>query len=131
MTRSIALDASNAKAWSLRGVARHSLKQTDAALADLVKAVDLDPKLSMAWNNLGWARMMAKDWKRALHCFDKAIECEPGGWYAYVHRAKVRDQQGDLAGERDDLEKALAIPGLPPSEADATRVKLENLRNRR
>jgi tetratricopeptide (TPR) repeat protein len=66
-----------------------SLKQFDAALESLAKAIALDPQYAEAYNNQASALVGKGDLKRALKSYDLAMRLKPGYMDAIEGRKRV------------------------------------------
>jgi TolB-like protein/class 3 adenylate cyclase len=97
------------------------------AIRLLKEAVKLDPGFARAWATLALAYSIAgqfgfmdgdeagRQWRDAtLH----ALRLEPNDPIALTQRACIRAMDGDLAGAKDDFDRALAIA---PNDADVWR----------
>lgn len=76
--RAIELDATNADAWTNRGICLNSLGRRDDGLRSLRKAVEINPRHVAALNNLGDALGEAGHRDEALRCYDTALQVSPG-----------------------------------------------------
>jgi tetratricopeptide (TPR) repeat protein len=106
--------ARQAPLYSDRGVAKWRLKQTDAALADLNKAVSLNPDYAPAYNNRGTVYMDLNRIEDAHRDFDKAISLSPAFGAAYSNRANANQRLNRLEAAENDFRKAIE---LMPSNA--------------
>ncbi|MDA0567369.1 tetratricopeptide repeat protein [Streptomonospora sp. S1-112] len=92
----------------------HFLEQgeTEAALADITRAVELDPGFVRAVATRGLTRKVRGDLAGALADYDRALELDPDYGWALGQRGQVRALLGDRAGALADLDRALALdPG--------------------
>ena len=116
LTRAIAMDPTNAAAWTKRAEAYNRLKQYDLALSDALQAVKLDPNSSAAWEQVAFAEYKTGHLKEALEAADKAIALNPNNATAYWIRSLIKAKMGDMAGALRDLETAA---NLSPKFRDA------------
>ena len=73
----IKLNASNAQAYNVRGLALSNKRDFDRAIADFSQAIKLDPKLAAAYNNRGLAYRGKGDNDRAIADFSTAAKIDP------------------------------------------------------
>jgi tetratricopeptide (TPR) repeat protein len=105
-----------ALAHNNRGVAYGELGDFDRAIADYERALQLrpgDPKslrnLRIAHTRRGLAAARVGDVDRALGDLARAIELEPGHPTAYVRRAELRLERGEIEAAIEDLETAARL----------------------
>jgi tetratricopeptide (TPR) repeat protein len=97
-----------------RGVAKWRLKQMDAALADLNKAVSLNSDYAPAYNNRGNVYMELNRAEDAFRDFEKAIALSPTFGPAYSNRANANQKLQRIEAAESDFRKAIE---LMPSNA--------------
>jgi tetratricopeptide (TPR) repeat protein len=119
-----------ALAYNNRGVVFGELGDFDRAILDYQRALELkpgDPKtvrnLRIAHTRRGLAAARIGEVDRALADLSRAIELEPGHPTAYVRRAELRLERGDVQAAIDDLEAAV---GIAPDNKEA-RTQLERV----
>jgi tetratricopeptide (TPR) repeat protein len=101
--------ARQASIYCDRGVAKWRLKQLDAALADLTKAVSLSPEYAPAYNNRGTVYMELNRIEDAHKDFDRAIALSPGFGAAYNNRGNANQKLKRLDAAAADFRKAIEI----------------------
>jgi len=79
----------DARLFLLRGVAYQNTKNSDAAIADLTRALTIDPSLAMAYSWRGIALSAKGENDLALADFSKAIEYNPQDAQAFYNRGVV------------------------------------------
>jgi tetratricopeptide (TPR) repeat protein len=92
-------------------------KRYDAAQQKFEEALAADEKLAEAHNNLAFSLRMqgAHNRERALRHYDRALELKPDLARAYMYRAVLFTQMGDLTRARADHDRLRA---LDPQLAD-------------
>jgi tetratricopeptide (TPR) repeat protein len=101
-----------ASLYSDRGVAKWRLKQLDAAIADLTKAISLNPDFATAYNNRGNIYLELNRDEDALKDFNKALSLSQGFGPAYANRGNARDRLNQTEQAADDFHKAIELmPG--------------------
>ncbi len=101
--------ARQAPLYSDRGVAKWRLKQMDAALTDLSKAVSLNPDYAPAYNNRGTVYMEMNRVEEAYRDFDKAVALSPLFGAAYSNRANANQKLNRLEAAENDFRKAIEL----------------------
>lgn len=104
-----------ALAYNNRGVVYNELGDYDRAIADYREALALVPgdptalrNLRVAYTRRGVAAANFGEFERALEDLGRAIELEPSHHLAWLRRAEVRMEMGDLEGAAKDLAEAEA-----------------------
>jgi Flp pilus assembly protein TadD len=102
-----------ALAYNNRGVVYNELGDYDRAIADYREALALVPgdptalrNLRVAYTRRGVAAANFGEYERALEDLGRAIELEPSHHLAWLRRAEVRMELGDLEGAAKDLAEA-------------------------
>jgi len=101
-------------------LARDNLDDFRRAADAFRTATELDPRYAAAWAGLADALYWLGDQEQSLaatlsarrqarEAADKAIALQPNLAYAYVVRATVRCDDPDLAGAREDVQRAFAL----------------------
>ncbi|MBI2840033.1 MAG: tetratricopeptide repeat protein [Acidobacteria bacterium] len=75
--RAIEIDATNADAWTNRGICLNALGRRSDGLRSLRKAIEINPRHVAALNNLGDALGEAGHRDEALRCYDTALHLSP------------------------------------------------------
>lgn len=114
--RAIALNASNAKAFKLRGDLHQRAKETEAALADYKTSEQLDPNDARLYISRAALRINERMLKTALKDCEKAIDLDPTDADGYYNRACALYLGDNVEAARKDAEKAVK---LDPKHADA------------
>ena len=114
-------------AYNNRGVAYDQLGDYDRAVADYQEALSLKPDDAMARRNLrvvlvrrGVALANTGEYQRALTDLSRAIELGPDKAIAWLRRAQVRMESGDLEGAAADLVEARR---LAPEDEEIARAE--------
>ncbi len=102
-------DQQNPIAYYQRGKAYFKIKDFNAAMSDLTKAISLKPEEAHFYGERGLIYYMAKNHDRAMADFDKAIDLEPKNPFRYASRAFIKDGLSDLEGAKTDYQKALEL----------------------
>jgi len=80
--------------------------QTDAGVAELVKAQQLDPSNPHTWFNLGIAYKHAGDYEKAIEQFRGMIKLVPGEAVAHYNLASVLRSKGDSDAALPEFQEA-------------------------
>lgn len=102
-------DQQNPLAYYQRGKAYFKIKDFNAALSDLNKAINLKPNEAHFYGERGLIHYMAKNTVEAIADFDEAVSIEPGNPFRYASRAFIKDGLSDLEGAKKDYQKALEL----------------------
>jgi tetratricopeptide (TPR) repeat protein len=92
-----------------RGVAKWRLKQFDAAIVDLTKAISLSPDHAPAYNNRGTVLMDMNRVEDAYKDFERAIALSPSFGAAYNNRANAHQKLKRLEAAENDFRKAIEL----------------------
>jgi len=79
------------------------------------KAIDLEPREAHFYALMGDVEQKDKQLKEAVIQYDKATSLNPGFFYYYLQRGKVREQMNLGALAKSDLERSLEL--LPTGDA--------------
>jgi len=114
--------------YNNRGVAYNAIGDYDRAIADYQEALGLEPgdeitvrNLRIALTRRAVAAANAGKYEEALEDLGKAIELEPSHPLAWLRRAQVYMELGQLERARHDLEEARRRGADPREVAEATR----------
>ena len=99
----------DAKAFYQRGKAHFQLKNYNAAISDLNKAMKLEPNDAHLYGERGLVYFMASEQEKSMNDFNTAIELEPNNPYRWASRAFINDKIGNLNESVEDYKKALEI----------------------
>ncbi len=105
----IEADQSYPIAFYQRGKAYFKIKDYNAALSDLTKAIALQPEEAHFFGERGLIYYMAQNSENAIADFDHAVALEPENPFRYASRAFIKDSLGDLEGAKIDYQKAIEI----------------------
>lgn len=105
--QALALDESNATAWTLRGELLALEKDQSGALAAYDRAVQLRPNWSIAYLDRGSRYQDQKDYPRALAEMTRGIDLGRGSPVGYLLRSQLHYQMGDIASAHADADQAL------------------------
>lgn len=98
--------------WLALGVARTVLKDPDAAIKALDRAIELYPEFAVAYMERAYARLLAEDSKQialAIADYDSALELNPRLVYAWHNKGNIYYAAGDLTSALRCYGEALAI----------------------
>ena len=104
--------------YSLRAASKIGVGDYEGAAEDYYAHLRYDPNNPITWETLGILERFAGDTQEALAAFDRAVEIEPTA-NRLVQRAAARQELGQLAEVRADLERALQ---LEPGHEEAQRL---------
>src|SRR5262249_11056931 len=102
LTRALDLDANQAEALTLRGIAHSRNQQYALATADCSRALKLAPRTSVYLANRGYALFNGGKTDDAIRDFTAAIAINPKYAAAYEGRAKAYEKAGDAEKGRAD-----------------------------
>ncbi len=98
LEQAVAIDPSNAQAWSILGAARRQLgKAADAAEA-FRRAYELAPEDGQVMSNLALAYVDAGDWAPAVQLLEKATAADPDAAGHWLNLGVARQGAGDVTG---------------------------------
>lgn len=120
------LDARNAEAWHLLGVAVYQMGKVDKAISHYRRAVELRPRAAEMLNNLALALRARGDLAGAAESFSRALQARPEYVPAAYNLGLLREQANDAAGAEQAYRQALV--GEP--DALNTLTNLGNLLRR-
>jgi tetratricopeptide (TPR) repeat protein len=106
---------SQAKAYSVRGVARCVTGEWEPAIADLTEAIRLNYKDARAYRYRGFARCLTGEWEPAIADLSDAIRLNLLDARAYAFRSLAHAQKGDVEKAKEDREHAKRL-GFTPDE---------------
>jgi tetratricopeptide (TPR) repeat protein len=109
-----------AVAYTNRGIALASLRQTKRALADFNEAIRLAPQSPFPYYNRANSYYDQKEYKQAIADYDVAIELQSDFALAYYNRGLAYEKLGERAKSIEDFEKALELD--PGSQAAKDRL---------
>lgn len=101
------LDARNAEAWHLLGVAVYQMGKVDKAIAHYRRAVELRPRAAEMLNNLALALRARGDLAGAAESFARALQARPEYVPAAYNLGLLREQANDAAGAEQAYRQAL------------------------
>lgn len=101
------LDARNAEAWHLLGVAVYQMGKVDKAISHYRRAVELRPRAAEMLNNLALALRAKGDLAAAADYFAQALRARPEYVPAAYNLALLREQAGDAAAAEQAYRQAL------------------------
>lgn len=104
--------------WAL---AEDCAGRPDSAIARLREAAAMDPN-PLALTQIGFILARQHKYDEALHVLDQAAAAAPDVETAFVYRALVYINTGELAKAKKDLERALALDPWNPTAAAAYRL---------
>lgn len=119
--RALARQPNLARAYSLRGVARHDMNDSDGAIADGQKALELDPDNDTYRTNLmrhyhlrAKARKQIRDFEGAFADYERALAIQPGDpdtldrrSHCQAEHAVVRFNAGEWNAGIDEMRQSL------------------------
>lgn len=96
--------------WLALGTARTQLKDIDAAIAALDKAIELYPEFTMAYMERAYARQVSGDPKQAalaIADYDQALKINPRLVYAWFNKGNLYYSIGDYTSALQCFNEAL------------------------
>lgn len=91
----------------------------EGALADYRHYTALEPGSYAAWWNYGWVAYLVGDNATAKAAADRALALSPDQFTLYLNRALARLSDGDVAGSRADVAKALEVASRSRLDSNA------------
>jgi serine/threonine protein kinase/tetratricopeptide (TPR) repeat protein len=122
--RAVALDPENAEAHHLYAVQLRYLGDDSTATAEYHRALGIEPDRAISLQGLGSLRFPTRQYAEARLWFDSALVVDPGYYLAYLRRARVRLQLGEMEEARSDAETARRL-GVGDELAEAVLVLAE------
>lgn len=108
-THAIKLFPHVAIAYNNRGLAYYNLKNYQAAIKELNKAVDIDPRFADAYNNLGLVYSDLGNFQKEIKNYDKAAKLYPQHRDVYLNRGTAYIKIGNYLQAINDYTKAIEI----------------------
>lgn len=90
-----------------RGIARHSLGQSDRAIDDYNRALELDPRDSYALYNRGLLYLEGEQYQFAIEDFSQSLKLRPDNIDGYERRAEAYGSIGALSQAIADITRIL------------------------
>lgn len=109
-------DANNAPALANLGAVEYQLKDYDAAVTHLERALVAKPSLAQTWLTLGMVHYARQDPLRALSAISRAVAEKPDDARSRNHLAAAAKALGWLSAAESELQRAL---DLDPDYAEA------------
>jgi len=107
--RALAIDAGNAEAHHLYALHLRYLSEDSAAIAEYHRALAIEPGKAVSPQGIGSVLFAARRYVEALQWFDSTLAVDPGYYLAYLRRARVRLQLGQIDEARRDAETAIRL----------------------
>ena len=114
LEEAVALDPSNAQAWSILGASRRQLGKASAAAEAFRRVYDLTPGDSQAMSNLALVHIDAGNFAPAVALLEQATAADPDGANHWLSLGRARQGAGDDAGAVAAFENAVR---LDPTDA--------------
>ncbi len=125
-SEAIALNPTNAAAWSNRGNARVSQNHLQEALDDYAESIRLAPDSPDPYLNRGTAWEGLKDWDRAIADYRTVLELNPEDAAAWNNLGNVAVSLGDYSTGLEDFETAARLaPGFAFAQANAALARYQ------
>jgi tetratricopeptide (TPR) repeat protein len=123
--RALAIDP-RPESYYNRGLAYHSKKNIDKAIADWNTVINLDARDVRAYRQRGNGYFTKGDFSLAIADYSRAIELDPKDPKAYYNRGVVFQTRGELARAAADFNTVITLGGDADAERDA-RARLSQL----
>ena len=98
LEQAVAIDASNAQAWSILGASRRQQGKKTTAAEAFRRAYELSPDDSQVMSNLALAYVDAEEWQPAVELLEKATAKDPGSAGHWLNLGRARLGVGDNTG---------------------------------
>lgn len=105
----IKVNANNAEAYSIRGIATALNGDTAKGLLDTKKAYDLDPNNVANYYNMAMVYKLQGQLNESKQWFEKVLEKDPSNTWSVYGIATIYADQGDDTKALDWLERAIKI----------------------
>ncbi len=116
-SKTLELEANDAKAWNNRGLAKSRLNLLDDALKDYEKATELDPDSSIFWFNMGALKTKLDRVEESIQHYNKSLELDPKMEYSWNNRGYSKILLGQYSQAIEDLNESIKLGGLPNAYA--------------
>jgi tetratricopeptide (TPR) repeat protein len=100
-----------------QGVAQLRLKQYDAAVGSLKRALEAKPGSAETLHQLGVATSFQQKWEEAAGWFDQALAKDTALAYAYYYRGLAQDKRGKKDLAVADMNRFLKVAPSSPEAA--------------
>lgn len=98
------------KPYSNRGMVLLKMGLLNESVNDFSRAIELDETHSaVTFNNRGYAFMLKREYAKSLNDLNRAIMIDPDYIPAYLNRATLFKNEGDIASAFRDLQSVLVI----------------------
>lgn len=130
-SRSIALDPTNAVAYSNRAMAALKLSKLELAEDDCSRAIKLDRSYVKAWSRRGTARFKRGKYREAVYDFEEAIKLNPSSNEYKAMAEDARNKYEEVEGRPLDMgdgvvlvqqcqsSKSFALPPIRATEVES------------
>ncbi len=108
-TRAIQRSPNRAGLYLSRAVARMNLMESEAARADVERALAHDAGNHVAWALRGELLSLQKDDEGAMAAFQRAVQLQPNWSIAYLDRGGRYQERGDLIHALEDMDRAVEL----------------------
>ncbi len=95
--------------WAERARVESELGDQPSAIADIEKANEIDPTVYGQWVDYGNYLLPTSRRAEAVDAFGKAIGLGPDQYLAYIYRAGLRDELGDVDGAISDYRNVIRV----------------------
>lgn len=92
----LAKEPSYSVLWAERARVRSELNEMIGAIEDIQKATELDADVYSHWIDYGTYLIAGGKWEEARTAFGEAIRVDPDQYLAYIYRAGLNDDLGDV-----------------------------------